>query len=52
MSWNNSIGYNLVNPIPKILEKFSMRPEDRAGDQNLLPFPKNKTMLELIKISK
>ena len=29
-----------------------MRPEDRAGDQNLLPFPKNKVMMELIKISK
>lgn len=52
MSWNNSIGFNLVNPLPKILEKISTRPEDKSGDQNLLPFPKNKSMLELIKVSK
>ena len=45
LSWNNSIGYNMVNPIPKILERISMRPEDKAGDANLLPFPKNKTIL-------
>lgn len=28
-----------------------MRPEDKGGDQNLLPFPKSKVMLDLIKVS-
>lgn len=46
------MSYNLVNPIPKILEKFSTRSEEKAGDQNLLPFPKSKPIQELIKISK
>ena len=44
LSWNNSISYNLVNPIPNLLERISSRPEGKAGDMNLLPFPKSKVM--------
>ena len=52
LSWNNGMSFSLVNPFPKIIEKFSLRPDDRGGETNLLPFPKNKIILDLIKLSR
>lgn len=31
LSWNNGMSFSLVNPFPKIIEKFSLRPDDRGG---------------------
>jgi hypothetical protein len=52
LSWNNSMGYNLVNPFPRIIEKFAVRPEEKNSEQTLLPFPKSKIIQDLIKVSK
>lgn len=41
----------MVNPFPKMIERIGLRPE-RKGETNLLPFPKNKIIMDLINVSK
>ena len=45
------MGYNLVNPFPKMIERIGIRVE-KKGDTSLLPFPKSKVILDLINVSK
>jgi hypothetical protein len=51
LSWNNGIGFNLVNPIPAIIAKFSVR-STKDGPNSILPFPISKSLEELMRISK
>ena len=51
LSWNNGMGFNLVNPFPKMIERIAIRVE-KKGDTSLLPFPKSKVIMDLINVSK
>lgn len=48
LSWNGGLVAE-GNPVPKLIEKLNAR--DPVEEKGLLPFPKNKQMLDLIKVS-
>ncbi len=49
LSWNNSMPYSeMNNPFPGLIERISVRPDINT----LLPFPKNKMINDLIKVSR
>ena len=49
LSWNNSSPYSeMSNPFPALIERISVRPDFNT----LLPFPKNKSITDLIKVSR
>jgi hypothetical protein len=49
LSWNGSEPNAEENPVPKLLEKLTAR--DPSEEKGLLPFPDNKQILDLVKVS-